>query len=246
MKLIFIMSILVMMNGAPGMAESIDVQKILQYSDRTRGGIDDGLEWSVILATTEDGETSKREFFVKNKLDDSYVESLTPQKYKGEIFIFNGRTIWYFKPGLRKPIAISSKQKLSGVASNGDIASTNYVRDYSANLERSETLEKEDCHVLHLKAKASDTTYDQITYWVSKKSGLAIKADFLSLSGKVMKTAFFAYKNSITYKGETYPFVSEMKIIDSKNGQNQSILVYSSPKIKKYSSSLFNVNNLVR
>ncbi|MEY4615267.1 MAG: hypothetical protein RJB66_227 [Pseudomonadota bacterium] len=245
-KLILLLTLSLLALSPLSLAETIDVQKILEFSDRTRGGIDEGLEWTVNLTTAEDGETSERRFFIKNKREDSFVESMAPQKYKGEVFVFNGRTIWFFKPGLRKPIAISSKQKLSGVASNGDIASTNYVRDYSGTFIKLEPIENEECYLLHLKSKANDTTYDQINYWVSKKSGLAIKSDFLSVSGKIMKTAFFKYQNKITYKNETYPFVSEMRIIDSKNSQNQSTLIYSSPKIRNHSTSLFNVNNLVR
>ncbi len=241
-----LVSTLVLFLVGPCFAEQVDIQKILEYSDRTRGGIKEGLEWTVQLKSIEEGESTEREFFVKNKVDDSYIESKAPQKFKGELFIFNGRTFWFFKTGLRKPVAISSRQKLSGVASNGDIASTNYVRDYSATFEKIEPINNEDCYLLHLKSKASDTTYDQINYWVSKKSGLALKADFLSLSGKVLKSAFFNYNNKVTYKGATFPFVSEMKIVDSKNASNQSTLTYSPPKIKNHPDSLFNVNNLLR
>jgi outer membrane lipoprotein-sorting protein len=227
-------------------AETVDVQKILEYSDRTRGGIKEGLEWNVKLNSVEDGETTEREFFVKNKIDDAYVESKAPQKFKGEVFLFNGRTIWFFKTGLRKPVAISARQKLSGVASNGDIASTNYVRDYTGTFVKLENLNNEECLLLHLKSKADDTTYDQINYWVSKKTGLALKADFLSLDGKMLKSAYFTYKNQITYKGKTFPFVSEMKIVGGKNSKNQSTLAYSAPKVKNHPDSLFNVNNLLR
>lgn len=232
--------------AVPTLAETVNTKKILEYSDRTRGGIQEGLEWTVKLKSVDEGDTTEREFFIKNKVDDSYVESKAPQKFKGEVFVFNGRTFWFFKTGLRKPVAISARQKLSGVASNGDIASTNYVRDYIATYEKNEPINNEDCYLLHLKSKAPDTTYDQINYWISKKSGLALKADFLSLSGKVLKSAFFTYNNKIVYKGTTYPFVSEMKIVDSKNIQNQSILAYSPPKVKNHPASLFNVNNLLR
>ena len=44
--------------------------------------------------------------------------------------LFNDRTIWFIKPGLRKPVSISARQRLVGDAANGDIATTNYARDY--------------------------------------------------------------------------------------------------------------------
>jgi outer membrane lipoprotein-sorting protein len=243
-KLMLIASFAMM--GGPAQAESPDVQKILSYSDRTRGGIKEGLEWMVTISSQEEGETTEREFFVKNKLNNSFVESKAPQKFKGEVFLFNGRTIWFFKAGLRKPVAISSRQKLSGMTSNGDIASTNYVRDYSATFTKMDTFNKQECYLLHLKSKAPDTTYDQIDYWIAKETGLALKAEFLALSGKALKSAFFAYDHHINYEGKKFPFVSSMKIIDSKNTSTVSKLTYSTPAIKNHPDSLFNVNNLLR
>lgn len=242
----FFVILFLVFSTIPSFAAELDIQKILEYSDRTRGGIKEGLEWTIQLKSDDEGETTEREFFVKNKLDNSYVESKAPQKYKGEVFLFNGRTIWFFKTGLRKPVAISSKQKLSGVASNGDIASTNYLRDYTATLTKMDTINKEECYLFHLKSKAEDTTYDQINYWIAKKSGLALKADYLSLSGKTLKSATFQYDNKISYKGSEFPFVSEMIITDSKNINNKSTLKYTAPKVRNHPDSLFNINNLLR
>ncbi len=228
-------------------AESINIPKILEYADRTRGGIPEGLEWTVKLNSVEEEEKTEREFFIKFKNNDSYVESTAPQKYKGEVFLFKGRSMWYFKPGLRAPISISSRQKLSGTASNGDIASTNYNRDYNATFIKMDSLQNEPCYQFLLKAKSNDTTYDQINYWISKKTGLAVKAEFLSLSGgKVLKTATFKYESQITYQGHKFPFITEMTITNEKNKNNKSTLVYSVPQVKSLPDSLFNVNNLKR
>lgn len=227
-------------------ADNIDTKKIMEYSDRTRGGIPEGLEWSVNLKSIEDGEESDRKFFIKYKNNDSLAESLTPPKYKGEVFLFKGRSMWYFKPGLRAPVSISSRQKLSGTASNGDIASTNYTRDYSASFVKMEKINNEDCYFFHLKSNSSDTTYDQIDYWINKKTGLAVKAEFLSLGGKKLKTASFKFENQIKYRNEKFPFISEMIIVDAKNPSNQSTLKYTLPKVKRLPDSIFNVNNLKR
>lgn len=224
----------------------INTAKIMEYADRTRGAIPEGLEWNVKLSTTEDDDTTEREFFIQYKNNDSYVESKAPAKYKGEIYLFKGRSLWYFKPGLRAPISISARQKLSGPASNGDIASTNYSKDYTATFVKMDTFNNDDCYLLHLKSKADDTTYDQIHYWISKKSGLALKAEFLSLQGKALKSALFKYDNQLVYKGEKYPFINEMKITDAKNVKNQSTLTYTLPRVVKLTDSLFNVNNLKR
>ena len=95
-----------------------------------------GITWNVTVQATEDGDTTTRTFLVKARGDDALVESLAPPRYKGEIMLFNDRTIWFVKPGLRKPVSISARQRLSGLAANGDIASTNYARDYDGDHRR--------------------------------------------------------------------------------------------------------------
>ena len=220
--------------------------KLLLASDLSRGGLDTGLEWNVTIKNIEGNETSLREFQIKAKGVDSIAVSISPERNKGEIFLFNDRTMWFFKPSLKKPISISAKQRLTGQAANGDIATTNYARDYNAIFEKDEIINNENTKVLMLKAKEKNTTYDQIRYWISTKSGLAIKAEFLTLQGKVFKTATFEYDNKIFYKGENLNFISKMRIIDSSNNKNESILIYQQPKIGKFSEVIFNVNGLKR
>lgn len=223
-----------------------NVAELLKASDRSRGGIKDGVVWDAKIITQEDGESSERTFTIKAKDNDAYVEALTPARNKGEVYIFNDRNMWFFKPSLRKPVSISARQKLSGQAANGDIASTNYARDYEPTDAGNEKVNGEDTKVLLLKAKSNQVTYDQIKYWISKKSKLALKAEFMTLQGKPFKIAAFEYKNSMTAGGQTFAFISKMTIVDAKFEKNKSIIEYSKPKAESLPASLFNVNNLSR
>lgn len=219
---------------------------LLKASDRGRGGLEGGSTWESQVTTEEDGETSTREFLVKAKGADALVEALAPARNKGEFYLFNDRNLWFFKPSLKKPVAISSRQKLSGQAANGDIASTNYARDYTPTLEKTETMQGEKIHVLLLKAKADNLTYDQIRYWISDKSKRAVRADFLTLEGKVFKTAVLEYKNKLKIKNDEIDFVSRLEITDALNPKNKSILTYKNPKVADHAAKIFNINNLNR
>jgi putative ABC transport system permease protein len=221
-------------------------ERLMRESDRARGGVKDGLTWTTKVTSVEDGEETIREFTVKAKGDNAFVEAIAPARSKGEVYIFNDRNMWFFKPSLKKPVSISPRQKLTGQASNGDIASTQYARDYSASLERTDTVNNQKAHVLLLKAKAPNLTYDQIRYWVEDKRGLAIKAEFLTLQGQVFKVAEMEYGNQITLGGQKLPFVSKLKISDSKFQQNKSTIEYTSPRAEDHPNSIFNVNNLSR
>lgn len=219
---------------------------LLKASDRARGGVKDGVQWAALIETEENGESSSREFNIKAKGDDAYVEATKPAKNKGEVYIFNDRNMWFFKPSLKKPISISARQKLTGQAANGDIASTHYARDYSAVIEKTENLNNEKMHVLMLTAKSKNLTYDKIRYWISDKTKLAMKAEFLTLQGKPFKVGLLKYGNTLSAGGETFPFISELVITDAKFQNNKSTITYKAPKVTQVSNSIFNVNNLTR
>ncbi len=222
-------------------------QMLLQASDRARGSMQKGLVWNAVVTTVENGDSSDREFKIKAAGNDAYVEATSPAKNKGEIFIFNDRQMWFFKPSLKKPVSISARQRLVGQAANGDIAATHYARDYTPVIEKVENdPQNGKVYVLMLTAKAKNLTYDKVRYWISEKTQLAIKAEFLTLQGKPFKLGTMKYENKLNVDGKSVPFVSELTIVDAKFQQNKSIIKYVSPEITTVSGSLFNVNNLTR
>ncbi|MDB5038823.1 MAG: outer rane lipoproteinsorting protein [Bacteriovoracaceae bacterium] len=220
--------------------------ELLKASDRARGGLLKGLEWKVQLKTIEAGSTTEREFGIEAKGDDALIEALSPARNKGEVYLFNDRDMWFYKPGLRKPISISARQRLSGQAANGDIASTHYSRDYEGSIVGKTKIDGEPVFILDLKAKDKKVTYDRIKYYISEKSKLAMKAEFLSLEGEPFKVATFKYGNSILSSGQKIQFISRMTITDSKFAENISDITYVNPKEKDFSGSKFNINNLAR
>ncbi len=220
---------------------------LLQASDQSRGSIKTGLTWQAVVLTEENGESSEREFKIQASGDDAYVEATKPSRNQGEVYIFNDRNMWFFKPSLKRPISISARQRLVGQASNGDIASTNYARDYTAVIESTEQdPQLGKVHVLMLTAKAKNLTYDKIRYWISEKSRLAVKAEFLTIKGKPFKIGRLKYDNSLDIGGKKIPFVSELEIQDAKNLADKSTIKYLGVKTTKINQSIFNVNNLTR
>jgi hypothetical protein len=238
--------LLVIWRGASLAQPAPAADRLLRDADRARGGLADGITWNATVETTEEGRTSTRGFLVKARGNDALVEALSPPRYKGEIMLFNDRTIWFVKPGLRRPVSISARQRLHGDASNGDIASTNYARDYEGAIAGEEAVDGEPTFRLELKARAKNVTYDRIRYWIARRTHLGVKAEFLTVGGDVFKTARFDYGNRMKTAGGEFDFVSRMTIRDATGAGTVTVIAFGQPRAETHPASMFNINNVVR
>jgi outer membrane lipoprotein-sorting protein len=241
--LFFILPLLlpVLLGAKPPPAE-----ELLRRADRARGGLAEGLTWDVKIKDTQGGHTKESAFEVKVKGTNVLAVCTAPARQKGETYLFNDRNLWVYRPNLRKPISVSTRQRLSGQTANGDIANTNYAKDYHAEFLAEEVVDGEKVHKLLLKAKSSELTYDRIHYWVSPARGLGLKAEFLTAEGKPFKLATFKYDHRVKVGAKDEPFVSEMTITEAAFPENRSVLSYENLKATALKDSIFNVNNLAR
>lgn len=225
-------------------ADEPDATAILGKADRARGNTS-GLVWDISIVAQEGSNTTSRSLTVKAKDDNSLATFSAPADVKGQMLLMKQNNMWFVKPGLSKPINISPRQRLIGGASNADIAATNYVGDYNAVITGAESIDNEDCYVMDLTAKNTNVSYDKIKYWVSKTRNVGVKAEFYSVSGKLLKTAYFKYDQEIEISGEKVPFVSEMKIEDAMVTTSVTVMTYSNIKITTLTPSDFSLDNLM-
>ncbi len=221
-----------------------DAKTILEQSDRARGGGLPGIVWEIKLASRDGAKVDEPQRLLVKAVDDASVaETFEPARFKGSKLLQVGRNMWLTRPGLSKPIPISPRQRMSGQASNGDIAATNYAKDYEAQLAQEEAVDGEPCHVLDLKAKHNRATYDKVRYWVSVKRNVGIKAEFYSVSGTLLKTARFDYGNTIQYEGQRVPFISRMTIRDALIDA-ETVMEFGTVKVQKVSASEFDLGQI--
>lgn len=220
-----------------------DANSILTASDHARGGGLPGIVWEIRLNSRDGDKLDEPQRLVVKAVDESSVaEVFEPVRSKGSKILQVERNMWLTKPGLSKPIPISPRQRMSGQASNGDIAATNYAGDYEAQIIGIENVEGEPCHVLDLKARHKRATYDKIRYWVSVKRGVGVKAEFQSVSGKLLKTALFEY-TTIEYDGKRIPFISKMTIRDALVDA-ETVMEFGSVKVKRVAASEFDLGQM--
>lgn len=219
---------------------------ILTESDRYRGGLAHGGQWTVELESKEGDVSRSLRYEVKARGTNALVQCTAPARNSGEVMLFQERSLWYYKGGLRRPIPLSPRQRLVGQAANGDIAATNYARDYDVTAVTDDTTDGQPSWRMELKAKSKSVTYDRIRYWIRKRDRLGVVAEFLTLQGEVFKRATFEYANRLMIGDQQLPFISKMAIVSATFASEITVLTYRNPSARSLDESMFNVNNLLR
>lgn len=160
-------------------------------------------------------------FSVQNKATRRYnnlVRYVQPARDAGKMVLMNGSNMWFYDPSSKASIRISPQQRLLGQASNGDVATVNLAKDYTATLIGEEKLldvdnQSRDCWHLELKAATDEAVYSRVEYWVEKGTFRQIKGKFYSDSGRLLKVAY--YHKFTLMLGRQVP--AETIVIDSVN-----------------------------
>jgi outer membrane lipoprotein-sorting protein len=243
--LLLLLSLLPIATHAAETSPDATIMNILKAADQARGNIT-GIQWIIELHSVDNGREQSRTFKLKARDRNSLAEYMAPPRVKGRMLLMLDRNMWFLKPDLKKPVPISPRQKLSGNASNGDIASTNYAGDYKAESVSNETVNGKECYALNLVSTTKKATYDRIRYWIDKERNVGVKAEFYTVSGKLLKTAMFEYGNTLQLDEETRPFISKMVITDAVVRENITTLIYKYVQLKNIPDSTFNLNLLKR
>ncbi|MFV0334854.1 MAG: outer membrane lipoprotein-sorting protein [Tropicimonas sp.] len=186
----------------PGAARAASAGEILAATDRLRNPQQSFR--SQITITEYIGGRKNDEMAItvysKPRPSDGQFRSIVhidaPRKDAGKLMLRDGKDLYFYDPDAANTIRISPQQRLLGQASNGDVMTTNFSRDYRADLAGTETVEdarkaQRNCYKLKLKASNKAAVYGSIDYWVDAKSMHPVKGRFHSSSGRLMKIAFY-------------------------------------------------------
>lgn len=197
-----------------------------------------GIQWRVDVTSTGGSGAPKSAFMAVSQGNKIYAEVIEPGTAKGRKYIASSDgDMWFWKPGLSRPVAVYRRQRLSGDAAIGDIASTSFVDGYNVVSSSEGDVNGEPAMVYTLQATSIMDTYAKIKYWVTKEGHLGKKAEFYTRTGSLLRTSTMTYENKIDDK----PFLSRMEVIDS---DRKVVLDYSDPKKGQYSPNLFNKDSL--
>jgi outer membrane lipoprotein-sorting protein len=221
--------------------DDAEARQIVENADRIRFPAE-GFQVDVSITTTGAGEaTEVRKYRVLSKGNSNSVVMVTePASERGQILLMKNRDLWVFMPDVSQPIRLSLSQRLTGQVANGDLARANFAADYNPKLLRKETIGHEDYHVLELTAVDRSVTYQKVVYWVREKDSWPYRAEFYSLSNRLLKTC--KYENFKVMEGRKRP--TRLVMEDALRGGEQSVLEYGSMKLRDLPDKIFSKDYL--
>lgn len=204
----------------------------------------EGFEVGVTINTvTADGPAETRKYRVLSKGNENTVVMATePASERGQIILMKGRDLWIFLPSVSQPVRLPLAQRLTGLVSNGDLARANFAGDYKAKVVRTEKLDGEPAHVLELTAVDRGVTYHRVLYWVRQSNSWPLKAEFYSLSNRLLKTCL--YQNFERMAGRVRP--TRLVMQDALRPGEESVLEYKDMRLRDLPDRVFSKDYLKR
>jgi hypothetical protein len=221
----------------------ISAEEILLRADDARFP-QESFEVVAKIRSSENGaSTEERLYKVLSKgNENTIVMTVEPAAERGQILLMRGRDLWIFLPRVSQPVRLSLAQRLTGQVANGDIARANFTGDYTPHLVGTEKVGKDPLYVLDLIAVDRKVTYQRVRYWVRQQDYRPYKAEFYSLSDRLLKTC--RYEQFRSLGGKTRP--TKLVLSDALNKGAQSTLEYSDMKLRELPDQIFTKEYLRR
>lgn len=213
--------------GAGADVDDTVARGIVQKADEIRLPQDD-FQVEVLVNTTSGGQAQEpRRYRVLSKGNENTIVLTTdPATERGQNLLMKGRELWLFMPSVSQPVRLSLSQRLTGQVSNGDLARANFSGDYTPRVTGVEKINGKDHHVLELLARDRGVTYPKVIYWVRVGDHVPAKAEFHSVSGRLLKTC--RYENFQPLGGRVRP--TRLVMTDALKAGDESVLEYSAMK----------------
>lgn len=196
-----------------------------------------------VTSTTAGAEPETRKYRVLSKgTENTVVMILEPAEERGQIILMKGRDLWVFMPDVAQPIRLGFSQRLTGQVAIGDITRANFSGDYTPHILRSERVDGQEHYVLQLSAVDRGVTYHRVLLWVNKANYRPYKAEFYSLSNRLLKTC--SYQDFKPLAGRIRP--TRLVMEDPLRQGNVSIVQYGQMRMRDLPDRVFTKEYLKR
>lgn len=179
-------------------------------------------------------KTTVAAVFRRDKSQTYTIIITKPENDKGQGYLKQGKTLWFYDPDSGKFNSTSSKDRFQNSnARNSDFTSSTLDKDYNIISGEKVKLGKYNCWKLDLEANNDEVTYPFMTIWISEDR-LVRKTEDFSLSKKLLRTTVIPYYQRV---GEKY-FPSKMLYIEHLESEKTQITI-SKPSLKSLPDNTF-------
>ena len=207
-------------------------------------GTDFSAEYTIVQDKPGQNRTTTIAAVFRRDSRETYVILIKePSINKGQGYLKQGGTLWFFDPESRKFNSTSSSDRFQNTnARNSDFTQSTMAKDYDVVSGTEGKLGRFDCWILDLNANNDKVTYPKMKLWISK-DGLVRKSEDYSLSGQLLRTTAIPdyFKLGNVYVPKRVLFIDALRgaTINGKFQNEKTQITISKPSLGNLPDSVF-------
>ena len=225
---------------------AVDYQSLLAQADSLVSYMDSDFaaEYTIVQERPGQASTSTVAAVFRKDAEETYViVIMEPSINKGQGYLKQGKTLWFFDPESGKFNSTSSANRFQNSnARNSDFTRSTLAKDYNVVSGSETKLGRFECWLLELEANNDDVTYPKMKIWISR-DGLVRKSEDYSLSGQLLRTTAIPdyYQIDDYFVPKRVLFVDALRgaTIDGKFRNEKTQITISKPSFDDLPSSVF-------
>ncbi len=223
-----------------------DYKSLLEQADNLVNypGTDFSAEYTIVQDKPGQSRTTTIAAVFRRDSKETYVILVKePSINKGQGYLKQGGTLWFFDPESRKFNSTSSSDRFQNTnARNSDFTQSTLAQDYDVVSGSEGKLGRFDCWVLELEANNDEVTYPKMKIWISK-DGLVRKTEDYSLSGQLLRTTAIPdyYKLDEVFVPKRILFIDALRgaTINGKFQNEKTQITITKPSLGNLPDSVF-------
>jgi outer membrane lipoprotein-sorting protein len=232
--------------GDPSGDERPDFKRMLQNIDESNSfpERDFSCTYTIVSTKPDEGkEVTQAKMFRRDREDKFVLIILKPRVQRGQGYLQLDENLWFYDPDSRKFSHTSLKENIqNSEAKNSDLRGSSLAEDYTVKEWSARELGRYPVYILTLKAVHEEVAYPELRLWIRRDVPVVLKAENYSLSGRLMRTAYYP---SYTKLGEKYVADRMLLIDELKEGERTQVSL-SEPSIEDVPDHVFTKSYIER
>ena len=206
-------------------------------------------EYKIVQERPGQNRTSTTTAIFRRDAQEMYViVVLEPAVSKGQGYLKQGKTLWFYDPESRRFNSTSSQARFQNTnARNSDFTRSTLAQDYRVLDGENAQLGRFSCRVLTLEAVTDEVTYPRMKIWISD-DGLVRKTEDYSLSGQLLRTSAIPDYHQIgqRFVPKSIVFVDELRgaVINGGFVKERTLVSIARPSFDRVADSVFSKSYL--